>query len=355
MKKTTLISILVLLATSFAGAQVVVVWPGDANANGIANHIDLLSVGLGFGNLGPARGAVNNAWQADSASTWQQQTPGGTDLAHTDCDGDGIVNTGDTVAIGQNFGLSHGTVVPDSFSPISFFAPPVGISFPQDSITISGNTVLAVDIVVGDSLNPLDSIYGLAFSILFDTNLVDSMDIQLGGGFMNSGSGLLTLSRVRGTRADLSLVRTNQINTAGFGKIGGINIVMDDNLRLTSEYELNLQVVDMYVIDRNENAIPVRPKGDTLKITTLTTGRTLPELPLKIYPVPASDWLAVEAPFNIDSVVIFDTQGRKVRANQLQGVQRGRLDLAGLPSGMYLLHVHSPDAEFRQRILIQRE
>ncbi|MCB0554207.1 MAG: hypothetical protein KDD02_11700, partial [Phaeodactylibacter sp.] len=52
------------------GQQMEEVWPGDANHDNIAHHVDLLNVGLAFGAQGPARATDSDSWMSFLSSDW---------------------------------------------------------------------------------------------------------------------------------------------------------------------------------------------------------------------------------------------------------------------------------------------
>ncbi len=83
------------------------VWPGDANNDGIADASDLIPVGIYYGNTGSTRAIVSNAWLGYYSSPWNIQYANFNDAKFADCNGDGIVNLDDTLALTINAGLSH--------------------------------------------------------------------------------------------------------------------------------------------------------------------------------------------------------------------------------------------------------
>ena len=83
------------------------VWPGDTDADGIAHHVDVLNIGLAYGNIGVGRPQARLQWQAQRAINWDSLFHAGLNYKHADCNGDGIVNTDDTLAIHLNYGLIH--------------------------------------------------------------------------------------------------------------------------------------------------------------------------------------------------------------------------------------------------------
>jgi PKD repeat protein len=83
------------------------VWPGDANNDLEANHYDIMTIGLNFGETGPMRDSVSNFWIGHFGQDWSTFQANGTNNKHGDANGDGVINMDDTLAIDQNFAYSH--------------------------------------------------------------------------------------------------------------------------------------------------------------------------------------------------------------------------------------------------------
>jgi len=83
------------------------VWPGDANNDLEANHYDIMTIGLNYGLTGPPREDASINWWGQFGQDWSTFQTDGTNNKHGDCNGDGIINLDDTLAIRQNFAYSH--------------------------------------------------------------------------------------------------------------------------------------------------------------------------------------------------------------------------------------------------------
>lgn len=94
------------------------VWPGDANNDLEANHYDLMTIGLNYGLEGPKRENASIAWYGQFAQNWSTYQLDGTNNKYGDCNGDGIIDANDTLAINENFAFSH-FEQPDYKSPNS--------------------------------------------------------------------------------------------------------------------------------------------------------------------------------------------------------------------------------------------
>lgn len=145
------------------------VWPGDANNDLVANNLDLLNVGLYYGENGPARATVSNEWKAFHSLDWNKLQNNGSDIKFADCNGDGTINAEDTLAIKQNFSSVH------SFTtqfPESFVSTPT-IQFKTDKSTYAPGEWVTVDIQAGSSQVPTENLYGIAFNVNYLSALAE--------------------------------------------------------------------------------------------------------------------------------------------------------------------------------------
>ncbi|MEL6133474.1 MAG: hypothetical protein AAFR59_08945, partial [Bacteroidota bacterium] len=203
--------LLSLTDTTFSPPPIVVipdsVWPGDANDDGIANNLDVLTLGQTSGATGPLRPNASLNWIAQPAPDWTQSLPSGVNYKHSDTDGNGIVNFDDTLAIFQNYGLMHNRMAPTAQS-----GPNIFTSILEDSIQV-GDT-LDFTIHLGEDTLPVNNFYGVAFSMDFDTALVDlaSLTLRYDSSWMGErGTNLITFSKnlVDFARVDLAFSRND--------------------------------------------------------------------------------------------------------------------------------------------------
>ncbi len=88
-------------AVSFSAQSQYVVYPGDADANGVVDERDIIPIGLYFGITGPARNAGTN-FEPQLAEKWLPRM-----ATFADCNGDGIIDERDVLTVGKNFGLTY--------------------------------------------------------------------------------------------------------------------------------------------------------------------------------------------------------------------------------------------------------
>ncbi len=195
------------------------VWPGDANADGLVNNIDLLNIGLAYSDTGTIRPSASNIWSAQPCPYWINSYV--TDVNHNsgDCNGDGVVNAADTTAILLNY------TAPRTFYPKPFVwpaNPPLYLSF-ENNLVHTGDTAI-VNFELGDSVFLASNIYGVVFSITYDSSLVvpNTFSSNYANSWLGHASELLSLKKELRPydQIDIGVTRTDHTNRNGFGPIG---------------------------------------------------------------------------------------------------------------------------------------
>ena len=87
---------------AWEGEKLLSVYPGDTDNNGVVNEWDIVPIGLFFLDTGPAREDASLAWTPQNASLWDSEN-----TVYTDANGDGEINEMDVIAIGVNWGNTH--------------------------------------------------------------------------------------------------------------------------------------------------------------------------------------------------------------------------------------------------------
>lgn len=327
------------------------VWPGDANDDLVANNVDLLAVGLAYGNNGPARIAASNAWQAQAAAPWIQGLPNGVNFHHPDCNGDGLINDDDTLAINLNYGLIHlKTETADSLGI------PLAVSFVNDTVN-AGQTV-QLDILLGTDSLPIQNAYGLAFQLELDTALIlaQATEIDYTNSWLGQkNSNMLTLEQAFtiDDRIHLALTRKDHQGQNGFGMVASVIIMIDDLSGKTSVTEpLKARIANPVLIDQYGIEIPLLLTADSL----IVQGQSVdlpPELAtaIRLYPNPTNG--RVELDLNTlmgTEVILRDIQG-KILSRTVSTQHLYQLDLGEFATGTYLLEVFTDQGRWRSTLL----
>jgi hypothetical protein len=353
MRKLSALFCLVLLGMLHGNAQFLSVFPGDANANGGCSHADLLQIGQSYQFTGPPRNAQDIIWSAHPAQSWVGN-PGSINAAHADCNGDGLVDRFDALAIEANFGQPFGTMFTDNNSIGSGNSPQLGINLVQDSIFVQGTTVLTLSIELGTQTNPVDSIYGLAMTITYDPQIVDNVTLAWTGGFLADTVG----NSILFARADtilgkiyLAVTGTDHINRMGYGTLGTIGIVMDDNIRVTGRWDLMLEPTYVLGMTTSSALVEMNPRSDTL---TVITGRKSAFVnTIDIFPNPATAEFGIRSDIPMEAIVLLDSRGRVVLQQQNIFLQSEIIRTDHLAAGCYFLEVHTSNGISRKKLIVQ--
>lgn len=83
--------------------NIISVWPGDTNNDGIVNEIDILLILINYNNTGYPRDEQSVEWEGQEKNNDFDSNP----FSYSDCNGDGIVNFNDVAAIGINWQKEH--------------------------------------------------------------------------------------------------------------------------------------------------------------------------------------------------------------------------------------------------------
>lgn len=330
------------------------VWAGDADTNHIVNHFDLLPIGLGYGETGPIRPNAGTDYDCESALNFTNSTPlTFINYKHSDTDGNGIVNSDDTTAIALNWGQIHAK------SGSNF--PTGTIPFYVRHTTALPGDMLQIPIILGDSINPADSIYGVAFTINYDATITDTGSVSVD--FNTSWLGTINTDMISVQKdfysqgkIDVAVVRTDQMNRNGMGQVGTLNLtIKDDILRKSPHQRLDLLISDVRLITNIETErLTTTPPTDVL-VTLVTNITTLApaDIYVNAFPNPANTTIQIQSNDVIKHILLYNISGQKVRTINTQQ-NNSQLDVQQLPSGIYILSVQTASGLSTQKVEIAR-
>ncbi len=331
------------------------VWPGDANANNASDVYDLLHLGLGWGASGQPRPVSATAWQPWAGPDWPLAFADGTNYKHADCNGDGIIDAADTSAIAQNYGLTHDMVLPLPGVEATLDDPSIWVELPPE---LANGEPFTAPIMVGDATHPIDSIYGLAFMLFFDPEVVDpnSVDVVVDNTSWlgTPGADLVSINRTFAQNGLLhvAITRTDQQNVSGFGQAANFIGFIDD---IWSKQQTSVSIGGVRALTASETLIPLQAPLQTrpVKSTTTATRTSSSELSVAIWPNPARGWLYI----NLDqgriipkTIELWSVRGRRVATVPAHSHV---IDVRHLPKGIYLLRIITETGTITRRIAIE--
>jgi len=325
------------------------VWPGDANYDLVADNTDLLYVGLSYGYNGSLRANASNNWVAQPCEDWQQQFATGYNIKHADCDGNGIINADDTLAIALNYGLVH---------PLKLATPPQQNNFGSDLYfdmpagALVPGSIVSIPINLGTATNPVTNLYGMAFTVNYDVTFIQAgtMKIDFTNSWLGTNLNTLQLTKDNYTngKIDLGFVKTDHQNSSGSGLFATLTFTVANNV---SGF-LNLSFSNITALDKNEIPLPI----NAVPSSVYTSVNELPALEnlISVFPNPATYILTVADPNNIvQQLKIIDRIGRVIYLDQSKS-SKTQINVAAFNEGIYILRIETTKGILNKKILIQK-
>ncbi len=321
------------------------VWPGDANVQGVVDMNDLFTVGVKYGQTGPARTAIDNIWIGHAASLWSDTLLSGFNTTHADCNGDGIVDFNDTLAISLNYGLTRSEITyrsPSDSGDINIIIQ--GITY------LPGDTVKA-NIYAGSSWKPLDTIYGLAFSLeypdaliqpgTFNLNFIDSW---LG----NAATDLLIMNKSMPGDVAIGMTRKDHVDKSGYGQIATASFVLQS---IPTNDSLFVVASGATACDHLGNIFDLTASG-SFAISTQTS-KYHKEIFTKMYPNPSKkENVRIECSEYITAIQISDLTGKTVLYTRISPIHTTIIDTKTLLTGAYLVKVETEKGKSFKKLII---
>lgn len=325
------------------------VWPGDTDSSGLVDQYDLLNIGLGYGVAGPVRPNASLEWQGQPAPFWGVSTPAsGIDYRHIDTDGNGAIDTGDTLAISQNWGLAwddgNGRPGGDP-SPTNADGPP----FYLHPDTLVEGATMQLPLILGTEETPAAGVYGLAFSLYFDESVVKdgSAALVLSDSWLGDPAQNLIYMQRRDDgagRIDAGITRIDGIDAAGYGPIGDLFITIEDDI-LARNFSLEalFEIRDVRIINYQEEPLAVDTPPTVSPV--LSSQREQPlHGRLRLSPNPARHQFRLSGPaMPLEQVQLLNALGQPVRSWRRPAPGKP-FSLTGMIPGLYLVKAQAGNA-----------
>ena len=204
---------------------------------------------------------------------------------------------------------------------------------------------------------PVDEIYGVAFTILYDPDVVvpesafASFDTSWVGLIDDNMLGLYKDFHSQG-EINVAITRTDGINVSGNGQIGTLHLTIEDIILRTSLYPVDFEIVDVKAIRYDEEPVIIAPRLTTMIIDVINSSNEIPldEL-ISIFPNPTNDHLFI----NTNEVDILEVAVHAIDGSlmPLDYNHSNALSLRGLPNGVYLLKIYTDKGILNSRIVKQ--
>ena len=327
------------------------VWPGDTDDNNVVNNFDLLNIGIAYDSMGPVRPGATLSWQGQAADSWPQQTPDMTNYKHVDCNGDGIINADDTLAITLNWDSVHSFTGDTPLETESINAP-----FYVEPDTLVPNQAISLDIILGEMANPVTDLYGIAFSILYDTSVVVAGSAKIKPdpswlGMHNTNMLSVQKDFPSAGRIDVALTRIDGIEITDYGTLCKFDMIIQDDILFAPPGDgepesgggksAEFAIDNVLMITFERDTIAVIPTTTSAVISTISSVYEIdPSIEVLVQPNPASNQIFVTLPSGVvpQYVYLANVYGQIVYASA-QSNTTFAVDVHQLSNGVYILQV----------------
>ncbi len=315
------------------GVDTLCVWPGDTNRDGIVNQNDLLPIGVYYNASGYVRPNPSLNWEGQYCLPW---LPTGANLKQADCNGNGIVNEADTLAIYQNINLTHAPKA----TLTNTTNPEISITF-HKSVYNANDTVIAY-LHLGVDTVPMSNFYGAAFKITYDDFMIQSNTAQFN--FMNSWVGTPSIDVITFNYLHVptqqfleSFVRNTHTNISGYGTFAVAKFLLKTALTSTV---FSVTFNDGIKTSNDFNVAPLASVTATvpININIISGINDVAKQRLYIAPNPTNDLLTINSNYMLQKVEIFNLAGQ-VLLSEKTSVKSHLLNLQNLSNGIYFVKI----------------
>ncbi len=346
------------------------VWPGDTDTNKVVNNFDLLNIGLAYDSIGPLRPNANLLWDGQPGPDWTQDAPNGSNYKHIDTDGNGIINSDDTLAITANLGEMHNILGenPQQFIPgypVAADGTVITVPFYVQPDTLIEGANASLPIILGEENNLAENVYGIAFTLEYDTAVVvpGSAEIGFGDSWLGvKNDDMLTLQFDFFDEGEINvaMTRIDGQDRSDYGQLGQLFITVEDDILLWpgDDDDLETVVVDeaifnitnVLVINHLGEMLPVVPTETISQIDTTTdTDEIALEEAIRLFPNPAEDriWVTTKN-IELQQVALFSLSGKLMLLSE-----KPSLDVGGLADGLYLVKVYTDQGVYVEKVMVK--
>ena len=327
------------------------VWPGDANSDGVADNLDILELALHYTQTGIPRAAGSNNWQSYYAHNWAGTITNGKNLNHSDCNGDGIIDDNDTLAIYTNYNLVH------AFKQSTQTVTNPQLNIVADQLMVDKGTWGSSSVYLGDFSNTISNVNGVAFTINFDPSLIETNNlyIEYPVSFLNPSNQNLKFSRLDFNNGMLytAISHTNNINGNGSGKVAIIHYKIKSSL--ATDVALNIGLLQVHKSSANGSLAPLT--SNAASVTAIGASVGLKEVAdvttISVYPNPAKNDITITSNLTLEKVELLNVTGQVIIAEKASG-NKHQLQLSTLSNGVYYVAIHSNGVRVQhKKIVIQ--
>ncbi len=349
----------------FALAQTFTLYPGDTNADGVANHYDLLPIGIAFGSMGELRDSVDIDWEAKTGFPWNNpptlpvsEIP----LSFVDCNGDGIINEIDLEAIKVNFDETQNDSDPPpipyperlNVACLSCPSPDIVITFDQDTVGSLDTFSAFFELRYPPNVLPEQGALGIVFNVEYNYDpdkIIDSLTKVFPFDDFDDRMYVAATHTEVVTAGLLPAAGSLGLAAAGKGQNVFFSptplfrvdfVIIDMIVRDDAEvFSLSIDPTTILILNEQEQIIK---HGNILMDSVVVSAKEVfqKQVAVKISPNPARETLSVESPESpMEKIEIHSLAGERVFSLEMENQNRVEVPVTSLPPGVWLAVVQT--------------
>ncbi|MEL6835599.1 MAG: T9SS type A sorting domain-containing protein [Bacteroidota bacterium] len=334
------------------------VFPGDINANGIANAWDLLPIGMHYGATGSSADNPGSSWEGREVADWDGEMMNGLNLKFADADGNGVIDEADILPILANYNQTHNQsaiTIPVHDDAQRIYE--LRLDTPGE---VQANEPVSFGLELGNNTDPVPDFYGIAFSLTAAVEFFNpgTFSLSFQDSWLGTADELMTIVREfpEANRIEVAFVRKDGEPRSGQGNIANLNFVMSEDLIISIERggsgietDPQLSIGEIEAVDHaglllNLDFIPT----DLVIVST----DDLLDPAFRVYPNPTNGTLnlSTQVP-DLQSIELFNVQGQAVVSFP---TATRRLEMGNLAAGLYYLRLITTTGEqVVQKVLLR--
>ncbi|MBX2929687.1 MAG: T9SS type A sorting domain-containing protein [Saprospiraceae bacterium] len=320
------------------------IWPGDANADGIANHEDFLAIGRRLGASGPARGSFLN-WAPHSGNAWSVAG-----VKHADTDGNGVVQVGDAAITMMHYNRTRpGYTYSDTYPP----GPELTVTSTQPNAFL--NITEGTSILSRISLLEVPQLKGIAFSLEYDPRYFEGIVEN-----PNAVVPELWVTYPNTARHQLDFAWYKRLTLDFIGAQNSLHIF---HIKARDHFSEPVPSDTTYL--RFKNIIGIRADGSLVPIGGMDMMATFlgvfvadeeaaPLSSVRLFPNPTDGLLQLQFPGQqLDRIALLTPAGQVLRVVQGPLFDAHQLRLEGLPTGMYFVRMEQAGRAAMRKVVLR--
>ncbi len=288
-------------------------------------------------------------------TNWTDRFGTGLNYKFSDVDGNGTININDIISLQQTYPYSKDATPHWNRQASPLLFPELVLKIENDTLTQSDT--IKVHVILGSASLQIDSIYGISFSMAFDTYPVyhpfDSAYYLLHPSNLGDSSTNLFVYHNYNSQTQFTsmvLCRNDHVNTILSGDtIVTIYYLLSSNI--TSSFNASVGISWSAI---TEAGFPVSLNliGDTTFITTTTRVNSYSTPFAKIFPQPAHEFASIIFNKIINEFSIYDFSGKLIEIKNT-GQKECILNVKNYPNGIYIIKAESDNSFLTSKFIIQ--